>query len=111
MVSAIGFFDDSSHVVAVGGDDRHTMSIWRLDAEFALDDTPVIRVRTFSVFLRLERYLGWLLRARARARARLEGLDSSSPKEQRRAVRETLTRERLSRDTPPNESISRDSHG
>ncbi|EGB08694.1 hypothetical protein AURANDRAFT_7850, partial [Aureococcus anophagefferens] len=30
MVCAVGFFDDSSHIVAVGGDDRHTLRVYDL---------------------------------------------------------------------------------
>lgn len=41
MVCAVCFFDDSSHVVAVGGDDRHTLRVYDLNAE-AIDASAVI---------------------------------------------------------------------
>ena len=41
LVCAVGFFDDSSHLVAVGGDDRHTLRVYDLNAELG-DDEPVI---------------------------------------------------------------------
>ncbi|KAH8050303.1 hypothetical protein JL721_11386 [Aureococcus anophagefferens] len=41
MVCAVGFFDDSSHIVAVGGDDRHTLRVYDLNSELG-DDAAVI---------------------------------------------------------------------
>ena len=42
LVCAVCFFDDSSHIVAVGGDDRHTLRVYDLNAELGDTDAVIV---------------------------------------------------------------------